>query len=151
MEALLASGYTDICMRRGQICAVKQFNFTTAAVVGHDAIGYLRRYCYEHRAEAQAALATWAGDGQRAAAIMSLIQSAKLNGHDPYAYLKDVFLRLPTQPHRRTAAASLAAQLTTCSRSPPNARPSSRCVRRVLTSEQQRTQLFARSTCSDVR
>jgi hypothetical protein len=39
--------------------------------------------------------------GQRAAAIMSLIQSAKLNGHDPYAYLKDVFLRLPTQPHSR--------------------------------------------------
>ena len=36
--------------------------------------------------------------GQRAAAIMSLIQSAKLNGHDPYAYLKDVFTRLPTQP-----------------------------------------------------
>ena len=35
--------------------------------------------------------------GQRAAAIMSLIQSAKLNGHDPYAYLKDVLLRLPTQ------------------------------------------------------
>jgi transposase len=28
--------------------------------------------------------------GQRAAAVMSLIQSAKLNGHDPYAYLKDV-------------------------------------------------------------
>uniref|UniRef100_UPI0013D4BE66 IS66 family transposase n=1 Tax=Acinetobacter baumannii TaxID=470 RepID=UPI0013D4BE66 len=27
--------------------------------------------------------------GQRAAAVMSLIQSAKLNGHDPYAYLKD--------------------------------------------------------------
>tara|TARA_R110002072_G_scaffold189948_2_gene347008 strand:- start:15894 stop:17432 length:1539 start_codon:yes stop_codon:yes gene_type:complete len=35
--------------------------------------------------------------GQRAAAIMSLIQSAKINGHDPYAYLKDVLLRLPTQ------------------------------------------------------
>jgi len=35
--------------------------------------------------------------GQRAAAIMSLIQSAKLNGHDPYAYLKDVLARLPTQ------------------------------------------------------
>ena len=34
--------------------------------------------------------------GQRAAAIMSLIQSAKLNGHDPYAYLKDVLTRLPT-------------------------------------------------------
>jgi hypothetical protein len=26
--------------------------------------------------------------GKRGAAIMSLIQSAKLNGHDPYAYLK---------------------------------------------------------------
>lgn len=35
--------------------------------------------------------------GQRAAAVMSLIQSAKLNGHDPYAYLKDVLVRLPTQ------------------------------------------------------
>jgi len=28
---------------------------------------------------------------------MTLIQSAKLNGHDPYAYLKDVLTRLPTQ------------------------------------------------------
>jgi transposase len=35
--------------------------------------------------------------GQRAAAIMSLIQSAKLNGYDPYRYLKDVLERLPTQ------------------------------------------------------
>jgi hypothetical protein len=25
------------------------------------------------------------------------VQSAKLNGHDPYAYLKDVLARLPTQ------------------------------------------------------
>jgi transposase len=33
--------------------------------------------------------------GQRAAAIMSLIQSARMNGHDPYAYLKDVLTRLP--------------------------------------------------------
>ena len=38
--------------------------------------------------------------GQRAAAVMSLIQSAKLNGHDPYAYLKDVLARLPT--HRNS-------------------------------------------------
>ena len=35
--------------------------------------------------------------GQRAAAIMSLVRSAQLNGHDPYAYLKDVLTRLPTQ------------------------------------------------------
>jgi transposase len=35
--------------------------------------------------------------GKRAAAVMSLIQSARLNGHDPFAYLKDVLTRLPTQ------------------------------------------------------
>ena len=34
--------------------------------------------------------------GKRSAAIMSLIQSAKMNGHDPYLYLKDVLERLPT-------------------------------------------------------
>ena len=28
---------------------------------------------------------------------MSLLQSAKLGGHDPWAYLKDVLTRLPTQ------------------------------------------------------
>ena len=39
--------------------------------------------------------------GQRAATVMSLIQSAKLNGHDPYAYLKDVLARLPTQKNSR--------------------------------------------------
>lgn len=39
--------------------------------------------------------------GQRAAAVMSLIQSAKLNGHDPYAYLKDVLARLPTHRNNR--------------------------------------------------
>ncbi len=36
--------------------------------------------------------------GQRAAAIMSLLHTARLNGHEPYAYLKDVLQRLPTQP-----------------------------------------------------
>ena len=41
--------------------------------------------------------------GQRAAAVMSLVQSAKLNGHDPYAYLRDVLTRLPTQPANRVA------------------------------------------------
>ena len=39
--------------------------------------------------------------GQRAAAVMSLIQSARLNGHDPYAYLRDILERLPTQPNSR--------------------------------------------------
>jgi hypothetical protein len=35
--------------------------------------------------------------GKRAAAIMSLIPAARLNGHDPYGYLKDVLKHLPTQ------------------------------------------------------
>jgi len=39
--------------------------------------------------------------GKRAAAVMSLIQSAKLNGHDPYRYLRDVLERLPAQPASR--------------------------------------------------
>ena len=41
--------------------------------------------------------------GERAAAVMSLIQSAKLNGHDPLAYLTDVLERLPTQPNSQIA------------------------------------------------
>lgn len=39
--------------------------------------------------------------GQRAAMVMSLVQSARLNGHDPFAYLSDVLRRLPTQIHSR--------------------------------------------------
>lgn len=39
--------------------------------------------------------------GKRAAAIMSLLHSARINGHEPYAYLKDVLERLPTQPASR--------------------------------------------------
>lgn len=34
--------------------------------------------------------------GQRAAIVMSLVQSAKLNGHDPHVYLNDVLQRLPS-------------------------------------------------------
>ena len=50
---------------------------------------------------------------RRLAAVMSLIQSARLYGHDPYRYLKDVLQRLPTQrasqidellPHRWVSA-----------------------------------------------
>jgi hypothetical protein len=40
---------------------------------------------------------------KRAAAVMSLIHSARLNGHDPYAYLRDVMERLPTQPASRAS------------------------------------------------
>ncbi|MDZ4811927.1 MAG: IS66 family transposase [Pseudomonadota bacterium] len=39
--------------------------------------------------------------GHRAANIMTLIQTAKANGHDPHAYLRDVLTRLPTQKNNR--------------------------------------------------
>ena len=39
--------------------------------------------------------------GERAAVVMSLLQSAKLGGHDPWTYLKDVLTRLPTQLNSR--------------------------------------------------
>ena len=60
--------------------------------------------------------------GVRAGNILSLIESAKLNGHDPWAYLKDVFERLPTLknrdlaqllPHNWHACADSTATVTT--------------------------------------
>jgi transposase len=39
--------------------------------------------------------------GQRAAVVMSLVQSAKLSGHDPWAYMRDVLERLPGHPNSR--------------------------------------------------
>lgn len=44
--------------------------------------------------------------GKRAAAVMSLVHSARINGHDPYAYLRDVLERLPTYPASRIIDAS---------------------------------------------
>jgi transposase len=52
--------------------------------------------------------------GRRAAAVMSLVRSAQLNGLDSHAYMKDVLARLPTHkqseigellPHRWQSAA----------------------------------------------
>ena len=39
--------------------------------------------------------------GKRAAMVMSLLQSARLHGHDPWAYLKDVLERLLAHPNHR--------------------------------------------------
>lgn len=39
--------------------------------------------------------------GQRAAMVMSLVQSARQNGHEPWAYLKDVLERLLEHPNHR--------------------------------------------------
>jgi transposase len=47
---------------------------------------------------------TFAGSdrgGERAAAIYTLIESAKLNGIDPQAWLADLFARLPDHPAKR--------------------------------------------------
>ena len=41
--------------------------------------------------------------GQRAAIVMSLVQSAKLNGHEPWAYLRDALERLSGHPNSRIA------------------------------------------------
>ena len=39
--------------------------------------------------------------GQRAAVVMSQVQSARMCGHEPWAYLRDVLQRLPTQLNSR--------------------------------------------------
>jgi hypothetical protein len=39
--------------------------------------------------------------GQRAANIMSLLHTARANGHNPFEYLRDVLERLPTMPASR--------------------------------------------------
>lgn len=39
--------------------------------------------------------------GRRAAMVMSLVQSAKLNGLDPWAYLRDVLARIHSHPSHR--------------------------------------------------
>lgn len=54
--------YAHVTKRAGPWCAIRRFNFTMAIVVGLDAVGHARRYCHEHAADAQAALAAW--DGQ---------------------------------------------------------------------------------------
>ena len=40
---------------------------------------------------------------QRAATFVSLFQRAKLNGHDPYAYIKNILSRLPTHKNSQIA------------------------------------------------
>ncbi len=39
--------------------------------------------------------------GERAAAILSLMEAAELNGLDPEAYLRDVLTRIPDHPMNR--------------------------------------------------
>lgn len=44
-------------------CALLRLNFTIGLVVGIDSFGHSVRYCFEHAADAAAALAAWDGEG----------------------------------------------------------------------------------------
>jgi len=56
--------------------------------------------------------------GKRDAAVMSLVHSARINGHDPCAYHRDILERLPSHPRRVAStsccriAGSLAPELS---------------------------------------
>ncbi len=71
------------------------------------------------------------GGGEHWAIIASLIETCKLNGIDPHAYLADVITRIvnghPNSQHRRAPAVGLR----------PIARPQSRGLRTALTAELQ--------------
>jgi hypothetical protein len=62
-DYLAAEGYSYLTTIGGKLCGLHQFAFTWGLVVGLDKDGYERRYCYESRANAWAALQMWNGDG----------------------------------------------------------------------------------------
>ena len=61
VAALEAGGYDELRTIGDVICGIRRFNYTTAIVVGLDDVGYERRYCYEHKDDAQAAVRAWDG------------------------------------------------------------------------------------------
>jgi transposase len=42
--------------------------------------------------------------GKRTATVRSLVQSARMHGHDPWMYLRAILSRLPTHPAREIGA-----------------------------------------------
>ncbi len=56
-------GYTNIDVIHGEIVGLRRFIFTSAIVVGMDAIGYRTRYCYPTMFDAKRALADWRESG----------------------------------------------------------------------------------------
>ena len=63
VTALEAGDYHDLRAIGEVTCGIRRFNYTTAIVVGLGEAGYERRYCYEHKDDAQAALRAWDGEG----------------------------------------------------------------------------------------
>ncbi|RTQ35610.1 transposase domain-containing protein [Variovorax gossypii] len=52
--------------------------------------------------------------GQRAAAAVGRVHSARLNGHEPHAYFKDVLERLPQYWSPLAVRCSLSADAGLC-------------------------------------
>ncbi|WP_235802153.1 transposase domain-containing protein, partial [Escherichia coli] len=70
--------------------------------------GYIRRSVYAYIRPVVMGRKAWlfAGSlmaGNRAAQIMSLLETAKRNGLEPHAWLTDVLARLPEWPEERLA------------------------------------------------
>lgn len=78
--------------------------FFDKGVTSAQCMAYARRKLHELWAALERSNWLFAGSlraGKWAAAIMILLHTARINGHEPYAYLKDVLQRLPTQPASR--------------------------------------------------
>lgn len=81
------------------------------AVVGHTARANDRRLQLlarhgQHEPELTLGRSNWLFTGRLragklATAVMSLLHLARINRHDPHAYLKDVLSRLPLHPNNR--------------------------------------------------
>jgi len=56
------NNYTHLRNINGAWCALHQFMFTTGLIVDIGKWAYVKRYCYEHSADAAAALAEWDGN-----------------------------------------------------------------------------------------
>lgn len=64
LASLLArEGYSNLARRNGTLHGLQSFVFTTGLVVGLDATGYERRYCYERAEDTAQALSEWDGHG----------------------------------------------------------------------------------------
>jgi hypothetical protein len=62
-QFLAANGYTDLHEIDGVVYGLQKFMFTHGLMVGLTMDSYERRYCYEHRTDALAALESWDGEG----------------------------------------------------------------------------------------
>ena len=76
--------------------------------------------------------------GERAAVLMRLIESAKLNGHDPCAQLKDGFERLPSLKNRDRAQSCHTTRAPPTPSSNPVPSPQPRSRRQHTTGEDAR-------------